>query len=114
MQATSKEQSIRIASSGGLSEDQIQNMVREAEANAEKDKSVSLILCLSYAAAVGQPAAECLLCCVAVLVYQVSNVVVCILRCKERQSVTVHDATVSYIRRPDCKLCKTQYHQIQL
>ena len=40
-QATSKEQSIRIASSGGLSEDQIQNMVREAEANAEKDKSVS-------------------------------------------------------------------------
>lgn len=44
MQATSKEQSIRIASSGGLSEDQIQNMVREAEANAEKDKSVSLTL----------------------------------------------------------------------
>lgn len=42
-QATSKEQSIRIASSGGLSEDQIQNMVREAEANAEKDKSVSLV-----------------------------------------------------------------------
>ena len=40
-QATSKEQSIRIASSGGLSEDQIQNMVREAEANAEKDKAVS-------------------------------------------------------------------------
>ena len=40
--ATSKEQSIRIASSGGLSEDQIQNMVREAEANAEKDKSVSI------------------------------------------------------------------------
>lgn len=37
--ATNKEQSIRIASSGGLSEDQIQNMVREAEANAEKDKS---------------------------------------------------------------------------
>lgn len=37
--ATSKEQSIRIASSGGLSEDQIQNMVREAEANAEKDKT---------------------------------------------------------------------------
>lgn len=41
--ATSKEQSIRIASSGGLSEDQIQNMVREAEANAEKDKSVSIL-----------------------------------------------------------------------
>ena len=40
--ATSKEQSIRIASSGGLSEDQIQNMVREAEANAEKDKTVSV------------------------------------------------------------------------
>lgn len=37
--ATSKEQSIRIASSGGLSEDQIQNMVKEAEANAEKDKA---------------------------------------------------------------------------
>ena len=40
LQATSKEQSIRIASSGGLSEDQIQNMVKEAEANAEKDKAV--------------------------------------------------------------------------
>lgn len=44
-QATSKEQSIRIASSGGLSEDQIQNMVREAEANAEKDKAVRQLLC---------------------------------------------------------------------
>ncbi len=41
LQATSKEQSIRIASSGGLSEEQIEKMVREAEANSAKDKSVS-------------------------------------------------------------------------
>ena len=33
-----KEQSIRIQSSGGLTEDQIQQMVRDAEAHAEKDK----------------------------------------------------------------------------
>ena len=46
--ATSKEQSIRIASSGGLSEDQIQNMVREAEANAEKDKTVSVPALSAY------------------------------------------------------------------
>ena len=44
LQATSKEQSIRIASSGGLSEDQIEKMVREAESNAEKDKAVSCLL----------------------------------------------------------------------
>lgn len=38
MQSTGKEQSIRIQSSGGLSEDQIQQMVRDAEAHAESDK----------------------------------------------------------------------------
>jgi molecular chaperone DnaK len=36
--ATSKEQQIRIQASGGLSEADIQRMVREAEANAEADK----------------------------------------------------------------------------
>jgi molecular chaperone DnaK len=36
--ATSKEQQIRIQASGGLSEGDIQRMVREAEANAEADK----------------------------------------------------------------------------
>jgi L1 cell adhesion molecule like protein len=36
--ATSKEQSIRIQSSGGLSEEAIQNMVREAESYADKDR----------------------------------------------------------------------------
>merc|ERR1712100_912373 len=34
---TGKEQNIVIKSSGGLSEDEIQNMVRDAEANAEAD-----------------------------------------------------------------------------
>jgi molecular chaperone DnaK len=34
---TGKEQSIIIKSSGGLSEDEIENMVRDAEANAEAD-----------------------------------------------------------------------------
>ena len=38
LQATNKEQSIRIQSSGGLSEDQIQQMVRDAESHAEADK----------------------------------------------------------------------------
>ena len=38
VQATAKEQSIRIQSSGGLSEDQIQQMVRDAESHAAKDK----------------------------------------------------------------------------
>jgi len=33
-----REQSIRIQSSGGLSEDQIQQMVKDAEAHAENDK----------------------------------------------------------------------------
>jgi molecular chaperone DnaK len=36
--ATSKEQAIRIQASGGLSDDDINRMVREAEANAEADK----------------------------------------------------------------------------
>src|SRR5580698_2202815 len=36
--ATGKEQQIRIQASGGLGEDEIQRMVREAEANAEADK----------------------------------------------------------------------------
>ncbi|HQT79561.1 MAG TPA: molecular chaperone DnaK [Rhodopila sp.] len=36
--ATSKEQQIRIQASGGLSESDIQRMVKEAEANAEADK----------------------------------------------------------------------------
>merc|ERR1712019_800 len=35
---TGKEQQIVIQSSGGLSKDQIENMVREAEAHAEADK----------------------------------------------------------------------------
>ena len=38
LQSTGKEQSIRIQSSGGLNEDQIQQMVRDAEAHAETDK----------------------------------------------------------------------------
>jgi molecular chaperone DnaK len=36
--ATGKEQQIRIQASGGLSDADIQTMVREAEANAESDK----------------------------------------------------------------------------
>jgi len=36
--ATSKEQSIRIQANGGLSDEDIQKMVREAEANADEDK----------------------------------------------------------------------------
>ncbi len=36
--STGKEQQIRIQASGGLSDDDIQRMVREAEANAESDK----------------------------------------------------------------------------
>jgi len=38
--ATNKEQSIAIQSSGGLSEDQINNMVKEAEEHAENDKTL--------------------------------------------------------------------------
>lgn len=37
--ATNKEHQIRIQASGGLSEEEIQNMVNEAEANAEADKA---------------------------------------------------------------------------
>ncbi len=37
--ATGKEQNIRIEASGGLSDDDIENMVKEAEANAEADKA---------------------------------------------------------------------------
>ncbi len=36
--SSGKEQSVRIQSSGGLSEDAINQMVKEAEAHAEKDK----------------------------------------------------------------------------
>lgn len=36
--ATGKEQSIRITASGGLSEEEIEKMVQDAEANAEADK----------------------------------------------------------------------------
>ena len=36
--ATGKEQAIRIQASGGLSDDEIENMVKDAEANAEADK----------------------------------------------------------------------------
>ena len=36
--ATGKEQSIRITASGGLSDDEIESMVNDAEANAEADK----------------------------------------------------------------------------
>ncbi len=36
--STNKEQSIRIEGSGGMSDDEIENMKKEAEVNAEKDK----------------------------------------------------------------------------
>ena len=38
--ATGKEQNITIEASGGLSDDEIENMIKEAEANAEADKKV--------------------------------------------------------------------------
>lgn len=38
--ATSKEQKIRIESSSGLTEEEIQNMIRDAETHAEEDKKV--------------------------------------------------------------------------
>ena len=38
--ATGKEQKITIEASGGLSDDEIENMIKEAEANAEADKKV--------------------------------------------------------------------------
>ena len=37
--ATNKEQTIRIQASGGLSDDEIEQMVRDAEANADSDKA---------------------------------------------------------------------------
>ena len=37
--ATNKEQNIRIQASGGLSDDEVEQMVRDAEANAESDKA---------------------------------------------------------------------------
>ncbi len=37
--ATGKEQQIRIQASGGLSDDDIENMIKDAEANAEEDKA---------------------------------------------------------------------------
>ena len=42
--ATGKEQSIRITASGGLSEDEIEKMVRDAEANAEADKKFEALI----------------------------------------------------------------------
>lgn len=39
MQATNKEQSIRIQSSGGLSNEQVEQMVRDGEQYAEADKT---------------------------------------------------------------------------
>jgi molecular chaperone DnaK len=37
--ATNKEQQIRIQASGGLSDDEVDQMVKDAEANAEEDKA---------------------------------------------------------------------------
>ena len=37
---TGKEQKIRIESSSGLSEDEIERMVKDAEAHAEEDKKL--------------------------------------------------------------------------
>ena len=42
--ATGKEQSIRITASGGLSEEDIEQMVQDAEANAEADKKFEEII----------------------------------------------------------------------
>ena len=44
LQATNREQSIRIQSSGGLSEDQIQQMVRDAESHSEADKARKAVI----------------------------------------------------------------------
>lgn len=43
-----KEQSVRIQSSGGLSEDAIQQMVRDAESHAEKDKKKKEMIEVGY------------------------------------------------------------------
>ncbi len=42
--ATNKEQAITIRSSGGLTEDEIQKMVREAELHAQKDQEKKLLI----------------------------------------------------------------------
>ena len=42
--ATGKEQTIRITASGGLSEDEIEKMVSDAEANAEADKKFEALI----------------------------------------------------------------------
>jgi molecular chaperone DnaK len=42
--ATGKEQSIRITASSGLSEDEIEQMVRDAETNAEADKKFEALV----------------------------------------------------------------------
>ena len=42
--ATGKEQSIRITASSGLSDDEIEQMVRDAEANAEADKKFEALV----------------------------------------------------------------------
>jgi molecular chaperone DnaK len=42
--ATGKEQSIRITASGGLSEEEIEKMVSDAEANAEADKKFEALI----------------------------------------------------------------------
>jgi molecular chaperone DnaK len=48
--ATGKEQTIRITASGGLSEDEIQRMVQDAEANAEADKKFEELIAARNAA----------------------------------------------------------------
>jgi molecular chaperone DnaK len=42
--ATGKEQSIRITASGGLSDEEVEKMVRDAEANAEADKKFEALI----------------------------------------------------------------------
>ncbi|KAM7275661.1 hypothetical protein ACFE04_017527 [Oxalis oulophora] len=48
--STGKEQQITIKSSGGLSEDEIQNMVKEAEVNAQKDQERKTLIDLKNSA----------------------------------------------------------------
>jgi molecular chaperone DnaK len=48
--ATGKEQSIRITASGGLSEEEIEKMVQDAEANAEADKKFEEVVAARNAA----------------------------------------------------------------
>ena len=47
---TGKEQNITIKSSGGLSEEQIQNMVRDAETHAEADKTRKALIDVRFSA----------------------------------------------------------------